>query len=154
MGKRTVILLVLLLTFVIQVNASELCTSEINKNILEINKIYNQESPEETTWTWTPDEEIIVEVEVTNKNLTSRDFQLKLFLLDQDMQKVENFTTTNIDPSKTFTLGNNTTLTINFTFSPKEQTSQTYSLYAQLFDTGNETICAELKAKEQEKKLK
>lgn len=148
MGKRTVILLMLLLTFTIQVNASELCTNEISKDILEITKIYNPESPTETMWTWAQDEEITIEVEIKNKNLTSRDFQLKLFLLDQDLQTIENFTTTDIDPLRTFSLDNNTNLTVNFTFSPKEQTSETYFLYAQLFDTGNETICAELKAKE------
>ena len=146
MVKRKVIFLtLLLLTLIPLITAHELCDNRISEDKLEIIEITDSTQTDETTWSWEQNDDIITNITIENKNFTERDFQLELFLLDEDLIAV-NFTITNINPKQTISLDVNETKTLNLSFKLKELTHPFYYLYAKLTDENNESICTSLKA--------
>lgn len=146
MGKRNVMFLMLLfLTLVPLTTAYDFCESITSRAELEIEEIIYQEQADETTWAWEPTEELNIEVIVKNKNFTERDFDIELFLLDEN-DKIEKFVSNLSDTTKTVSLDKDQTKTLNFSFQLKEGISGTYSLHAKLIDANNESICTSLEA--------
>lgn len=139
------IILILLLILVPLMAAHELCDNRISEDKLEITQITDPEQTNGATWSWGQTDDIKISVDVENKNLTQRDFQLELFLLDEDLQEV-NFTSTNTNPKQTTSIDEGGQETLNLSFKLKELTHPFYYLYAKLTDKNNESICTSLKA--------
>lgn len=146
MRKESVIFSILfILTLVSLTTAYEFCENTTLKSKLEITEIIYQEQANETTWTWGPTKEITIEVEVENKNFTQRDFEVELFLLDEN-SNIEKLTSNTADTTQTISLNTDQTKTLTFSFQLKEGISGTYSLHAKLTDPSNESICTNLEA--------
>lgn len=146
MKKRDMILLTLLfLTLFPLTTAYELCDETVSEDELEIIEIIDPSQTNEINWIWNPTEKVDIEVKVRNRNFTTRNFQLKLFFLDDDLIE-KNITTAETNPSKIISLVEDEFETLNFSFQLKEPNQNTYYLYAKLYDANNESICTSLKA--------
>lgn len=146
MEKRNVMFLMLLSLALLPLSAAyDFCEDIISDTKLEIIDILYQKQAEETTWTWGVAENLNIEVKVQNKNFTTRAFDVELFLIDES-NNIESFTPDSDDRKKTTTLSNGETETLNFSIQLKEGIGGTYSLYAQLSDPNNESICTSLEA--------
>lgn len=146
MEKRNVIFLILLFSTLIPLtSAYTFCENTTLKSNLEIKEILYQKQADESTWDWGPTENLTIEVTVENKNFTTRNFDIELFLLDEDLD-IEKFTSNTADIIKTISLDKDQTQTLNFSFQLKQGISGTYSLHAKLTDSENESICTNLEA--------
>jgi hypothetical protein len=145
MEKRNVILLLLLLTLAPLTTAYEFCENTTSKSELEIIEIIDQEQADEVTWTWGPAEELNITVSIENKNFSKRDFDIELFLLDEN-SNIERFSSDISATVKTISLGINQPETLNFLFQLKEGIGGTYSLHARFIDSNNQNICTSLEA--------
>jgi hypothetical protein len=149
MRKRLVIPLMLFLMLATLVNAAYLCENMVGDDELEIMGIEDSSRTGEDEWTWTPNENISIQVIVKNENYTERDFEVKLFLLKENYGIIENFTTSDNDIIKTVSLDKEESQTLNFSFQLNEIDAENYFLYAKFYDKNNESLyCTELRARD------
>jgi len=150
MKKRIVIPFMLFLIFATLVNAAELCENMVEDTELEVMWIEDPSRVGEDEWTWAPNENITIEVRVKNENYTERDFEVKLFLLAENYDVQENFTTSDNDIIKTVSLDIEESETIEFSFQLEEMEAEDYFLYAKFYDKVNESrFCTELRARDE-----
>lgn len=143
--ERVIFSILFLLTLVPLSTAYDFCENKTLQSKLEITEIIYQEQADEMTWTWGLAEELVIEVKVENKNFTQRDFEVELFLLDEN-SNIEKLTSDTADTTKTISLNANQTQTLTFLFQLREGIGGTYSLHAKLTDPNNESICTNLEA--------
>lgn len=148
MGKRKVIFLALfLLTLAPLISSLEFCNNRADESELEIRSIIDTEYEEKTTWPWEPEEDVTIEVELKNRNFSKRDFQIELYLLDEDENIKNNFTEPRAPtPLKSISLNEGESGTVTFSFKISENEGDIYYLYAKAYAENDPTICTSQQA--------
>ncbi len=146
MRKETVAFLLLIALILLPlISAQELCSQVVSINKLEITSISDTTQASKTNWTWGQTEKVKIDINLENRNFTTRDFNLRLFFLDSGLEE-RNITSDVGNLTQIISLPTNESKTATFAFQLENPTRKIYYLYAKLFDKNNESICTDLKA--------
>lgn len=120
----------------------ELCDDdEVSSDKLEILKIKDEGKDE---WTWSPGNEIEINVELENKYYDETTFEIELILLDEN-KKIVDFSNGEIKRSLKLEEGESDDTEFSLELDKSLEEGK-YTLYAKAYDENDKDICTTLKA--------
>lgn len=132
----------------------EICEDEADEDDLRIEEIIDERKDNDKEWEWMSGQEIEISVEVNNRDYDDREFTVELVLLDEK-NEIVSFALDSEDVLKTIDLDEGESDTVNFDFDmARNLGGGEYSLYAKIYDSDDDDICASLRAEKKSSPVK
>ncbi len=133
----------------ITIEKINLCKNKkVNESKLEITHIRDETKNGKDKWTWAPNNNIGISLNLENRNYSQRNFTTKLIFLNKNNEEIS-LANNPKDIIKKIELGNGKGNNINFYFKLKSSIKEgIYAIYAKTYDTNNKDICTSLKAED------